>query len=59
MPRYDYKCAQCGEIQQLTIPYDARDSELGCPFCEGRMMRQLSAPSVHFKGEGWTPRYHR
>jgi len=52
MPIYSYQCSDCGyeheEIQKFSDP----PLEV-CPECGGRLEKQMSAPSLHFKGKGW------
>lgn len=59
MPTYDYVCAKCGAEEEIACHVDRRDYPYECPECFGTMKRQISKPNVQFKGDGWTPRYHR
>ena len=52
MPRYDYRCQQCGETfevkqrfsdEPLTVHED----------CGGMVERLISVPALQFKGTGW------
>lgn len=52
MPRYDYRCPQCGWHGELTLPM-THDKPV-CFFCEAQMVQILHAPATKFKGEGWT-----
>jgi len=64
MPTYTYKCPKCGETAELVRPVHARDKHVVCyagpnrDRCATKMERQIEAPSVHFKGDGWTPKFH-
>lgn len=52
MPTYDYKCRVCDTILELKVPFDERDNAT-CPDCMNILIRQLSIPSVQFKGTGF------
>lgn len=53
---YDYKCEDCDNKFELEHPM----KEIGdkkCPKCGGISKRVFSsAPTVVFKGDGWTPK---
>ena len=53
MAIYIYKCPVCGEEEKViqSIKDGSRPLHCGQP-----MERVPQAPSLHFKGEGWTPR---
>jgi len=58
MPLYEYRCPQCGKVEEATVLRDENPDIL--IVCDGfkcgwpKMERIPSAPAVHFKGEGWT-----
>ena len=52
MPRYDYRCTDCGNDFELTQSF----SEAGtgtCPVCEGAGRRVFHAVPVIYKGSGF------
>lgn len=54
MPIYDYLCSACHRRTEVIHGiYD--DGPKFCPECgaEGTMIKEFSAPIVHFKGSGW------
>ena len=51
MPIYEYRCAKCGEfeeMQRITDPPLTR-----CPTCRGKVTRLISSTSFQLKGSGW------
>ena len=54
MPRYDYTCAQCGQLTEVLHGIHDPGPAV-CPNCGavGTMRKGFSAPAVHFKGSGW------
>jgi|Deesub1362B_J571_1020462.scaffolds.fasta_scaffold00002_500 putative FmdB family regulatory protein len=52
MPIYEYKCLQCGYCFEIfqKINETAPDA---CPQCGGPIQKIISAPAIHFKGNGW------
>ena len=52
MPRYDYRCGQCGHAFELRQSFSS-EPVAKCPNCEGVAKRQFHAPPVFFKGSGW------
>jgi len=53
MPRYDYKCPECPQTEEVTHSiYEA--PVVTCPKCITTMKRVISPVPTHFKGEGWT-----
>lgn len=55
MPRYDYKCKKCGVIE---IEHKMNEKVKICPKCGEKIEKLINSPSISFKGEGWTPKYH-
>jgi putative FmdB family regulatory protein len=52
MPRYEYRCEQCGEtfiVKQKFVdePLTVHEN------CGGKVERLISAPALQFKGTGW------
>ena len=52
MPRYDYRCGQCGHAFELRQSFSSKPLAT-CPNCAGVATRQIHAPPVFFKGSGW------
>ena len=52
MPRYDYRCGQCGHDFELRQSFSS-EPVANCPNCEGVAKRLIHAPPVFFKGSGW------
>ena len=52
MPRYDYRCGQCGHDFELRQSFSS-EPVATCPSCDGVAARQFHAPPVFFKGSGW------
>ena len=52
MPIYTFKCEQCESIleQQFSVYMNAT---VWCETCEQPMVKQFTAPAIHFKGTGW------
>ena len=52
MPIYEFRCKKCNDqievFQKLSDKPPTR-----CRKCRGRMEKQFSRTSAHFKGEGW------
>jgi putative FmdB family regulatory protein len=44
MPLYDYKCQNCGVIEDIWAGIE--ENNLFCPLCEGIMTRLISAPHI-------------
>ena len=56
MAVYDFKCDQCGLIQEKKIPmadYKKEVSNQKCEKCEGSLTRLFSVPVMQLKGNGW------
>ena len=52
MPTYTFKCEQCQiEVEQHFSVYS--NATIWCQPCQIPMTKQFSAPSIHFKGDGW------
>jgi putative FmdB family regulatory protein len=52
MPTYVYKCADNGHIFELVQKFSA-DPGADCPTCGSESKRQISAPTVIYKGSGF------
>jgi putative FmdB family regulatory protein len=52
MPKYDFKCNECGSVVEHTLAY-GENYGVVCNQCGGTMQKIFSAPSIHFKGGGW------
>jgi putative FmdB family regulatory protein len=51
MPRYNYKCTQCGKATLVERPVDQRNNCPTCPHCCSPTRREISG-SVGFKLKG-------
>lgn len=52
MPKYDYKCAECDTVVEVTKSFkDSLDED--CKVCGSAMTKQFSAPSIQFNGSGF------
>lgn len=52
MPRYDYRCSNCG--REVEVMHGIHESgPQACDDCGGAMRKALSSPAIHFKGSGW------
>ena len=52
MPTYVYKCADNGHIFELVQKFSA-DPGAECPTCSSQSRRQITAPTVIYKGSGF------
>ena len=52
MPTYVYKCADTGQIFELVQKFSA-DNGAECTTCGSQSKRQISAPTVIYKGSGF------
>ena len=52
VPRYDYRCQQCGLVYEKREGFDAPSLQV-CPDCSGTARRVLTPPAIVFKGSGW------
>jgi predicted RNA-binding Zn-ribbon protein involved in translation (DUF1610 family) len=58
MPRFDWKCPNCGFVEEMTIPFaesKAGEATYACPHCKGRdqihwMTRQIPTTNFAIKG---------
>jgi putative FmdB family regulatory protein len=58
MPIYVYRCWGCKATWEATMRVDAPLP--GCPICDkGPVEKQPTAPAVHFKGSGFTPKHYK
>lgn len=59
MPLYDYECLDCGITFDIMCKFEHADLQV-CEECKsGNIERQVSAPNVHFKGDGWETNSHK
>jgi putative FmdB family regulatory protein len=58
MPRYDYRCSDCGNLYEKREGFDAPATQ-ACPQCAGTARRVLTPPAIVFKGSGWYVTDHR
>jgi putative FmdB family regulatory protein len=52
MPRYDYRCEQCGETFEVKQKFSDEPLTVH-EKCGGKLERLISAPALQFKGTGW------
>jgi putative FmdB family regulatory protein len=52
MPRYDYKCKECGAHEIIAHSFYA-DEQHECPNCKGIMHKVINPTPTHFKGSGF------
>jgi putative FmdB family regulatory protein len=52
MPKYDYRCNDCGHVYEKREGFDAPAVQT-CPECSGSARRVLTVPAIVFKGSGW------
>lgn len=52
MPRYDYRCRECGNLFEKTQSFNSVPGA-NCPICGAEADRQISIPAVHYKGSGF------
>jgi len=57
MPAYDYKCINCGQIEEH-IHAMSENPEIVCPSCQSSMEKQISASFGGFIFRGGTPASH-
>lgn len=55
MPLFDYKCEDCGHVEEFLISADD-ETDLACLRCGGRSHREFPAPVG--KVEGGTRKFH-
>lgn len=51
MPRYDYRCEECGDVFEAV--HGVGDSVDGCPECGGKVRRLFHPVGIIFKGSGF------
>jgi putative FmdB family regulatory protein len=51
MPTYDFSCGKCAKHFSRMLPMGSR--ETACPGCGKIVIKQISAPAVHFSGSGF------
>ena len=52
MPRYEYRCTECGHQYERREGFDAPSTQ-HCPKCQGESRRVLYAPPILFKSSGF------
>ena len=51
MPIYEYRCAKCGDFDQMQKMSEKPLKK--CPTCKAKVTKLLSNPAFHLKGAGW------
>jgi putative FmdB family regulatory protein len=54
MPRYDFRCTQCGETFEIPMHMEDRHNPPPCEKCGGKLIRSWSTPNVIYADEGFT-----
>jgi putative FmdB family regulatory protein len=57
MPVYVYHCEKCGDI--IEAWKGINDPDLTEHQCGGKLVRVITAPSLMFKGTGWTEKVYK
>lgn len=52
MPIYEYKCEQCGQIEEV-LQKISEDPLTTCGHCSGNLQKLISSSTFHLKGSGW------
>jgi len=52
MPIYEYRCAECGAVQEALQKISDAPLET-CRSCSGPLRKLVSHSSFHLKGAGW------
>jgi putative FmdB family regulatory protein len=52
MPIYEYKCTQCGAIEEAIQKFSDRPLTT-CSKCSGKLQKLISQSTFHLKGSGW------
>lgn len=59
MPLFDYECPTCGSREEDVLVSGEPAEVLPCPNqCPEGMGRLPTVPVVHFRGYGFTPKFH-
>ena len=53
MPIYDYKCPKCHKNSEISYIWNTQPIKYFCNNCNIELKKQVSKPSVHFKGTGF------
>ena len=53
MPTYEYRCAECGETDEIEARMGWAPESIECLMCGGRMTRTFSGQHIQFRGEGF------
>lgn len=54
MAIYDYKCGDCGHVQEEWHPMSGPQSPIKCESCQSEnMTKQMGTPYAMFEGPGW------
>jgi putative FmdB family regulatory protein len=52
MPIYEYKCEQCGNVEEA-LQRISDDPLTTCEHCSGKLHKLISHSTFHLKGSGW------
>jgi len=59
MPQYPYRCDACDINELLILPMSEFNSTQTCSECGQPMRKEVTAPNVIFKGDGWSTKNER
>jgi len=52
MPIYEYKCTNCGRIEEVLQKFSDKPLTT-CKYCSGKLQKIISQSTFHLKGTGW------
>jgi len=61
MPTYTFRCPRCEQVVEEILSISEYTNR-GAPACTAdneQMEIQLQVAPIHFKGSGWTPKFHK
>lgn len=53
MPIYEYKCRNCGDVEEKLYKHNEKPHRILCPHCGDIAKRIPSIGSFHLKGGNW------
>ena len=53
MPVYEYECAKCAHITEVSFKLSEDSSQAACEKCGNFAKKVMSLNSFHLKGRGW------
>jgi putative FmdB family regulatory protein len=52
MPIYEFRCADCGHIQELLVSTSAAEIDMKCEECQGEVMERVMSTVSYAMGSG-------